>query len=482
MFVHITSSCLSVVLLVTSCSGAYSPLQEPVFRSRVSVAQCRSTCLQQLLPAQTACSGPQCLACWDQCIRYTTQPEAAQLCEEKKMKTDASATACGQGCKTACGFYNNQNSIPMTRRSSRSRSQLAFSMPPSVSRCQLSWGRLGRSANSLAEGLATQRRHHHNHHRHHEQEKDVGEPLVHLILGRDRAEKWYEVNQTEATQTRIPYHTLAKLEELLVVAVGPQGVLGSARLPVVESQLVSCALDAEAPRRRGLDALFPLSLETMRQEGGLVMATVAWDYPQAAAVVASTFPASSSANAKFLVRWKQAPHGFVSGNLYTNASRVDLALVPDTQVLVEVEVLASHHGVASSQLFINTHTQVEFVMNPALVVALLSLLLSMAAVVCIVISIRHLRSKVSKHKQQQQNQRDLNSNSAANNNNKLSSLLVSSIATTPASSPFKNNLKEINIVRDKLSNIRDSSTVIRDQLSVVEDSALTEIIVKPPKF
>ena len=393
-------SLLAMYVMTSLASvSAYNPMQEPVFRSRVSVAQCRSTCLE---PDQT-CTGPQCLACWDQCLRYIAESETG--CQER---------ACGAGCQTACGFYNNQNSIP-TRRSYRSRSALAFSTPPSISRCNLSWGRLGFSANSLKERSA----------------RTFADPTVHLVLGRDRAEKWYEVNQTETLKTIIAHHTLAKLEELLVVAVGPHGVLGSAKVPVVESQLVSCALDRETPQL-GSKATFNLALESLKTEGGLTKATLSWNAPE--------LQHNLDSATRFLVKWQQVPQGFISGNLYTNSSSVSLSLVPDSTVVVEVEVLGAA-GVSSSQLFINTHTQAEIVFNPALAVAIVSLVFSLIAIVlCIV---RFIKVQQPQPLQQQQ----------SNNNSKLVSVVVPSV-----SSPHYNNLKEVNIVRDKLSNIKDQNT------------------------
>jgi hypothetical protein len=196
---------------------------------------------------------------------------------------------------------------------------LEFSAGPVLHGCQLSWGRPGLSANSLR-----------GRHEFAADSSSVGGRPVYLLFGRDGAGQWYEVNQTEATQTRIAVQTLAKLDELLLVAVGRHGVLTSAQLLVDPFSVAACGRPA---------SLFPadgqrprLVLESMVSDGMLYRAVVRWSAP------VKTDAASSGA-ARYLVRWRTVPEGFAAGSLLTNGTSATLALLPDSHVQVEVSPL-----------------------------------------------------------------------------------------------------------------------------------------------
>jgi hypothetical protein len=364
------------LIIAASVNAHETPSQsDPVLRLRVSVAQCRAICLHQstgfrMQPAQEEDE------CWSACGRLVDVADVESQCRGGTEEV----AACGPGCRRACRFYLNQNAVPSAktgRLRTASPAPVGFSTLPTLQGCQLTWGRPELSANSLTIGGR-------------QQPASVYSRPVYLLLGLDGAGQWYEVNQTEETQTRIVYQTLAKLHDLLLVAVGRQGIFTSAQVHVSEMAIQACRPgDLQQQQQQHQQQLSLPVLQKLESDGVLFRAVISWTSP---AVPAS---ASSTAAAQYLVRWRTIPEGFLAGSLLTNATTATLALLADSMVQVEVSpliLLDNRQLVTSPPLLISTYrpaTTVGPAGTPgaaaALLVAVFSLLLSVAAFLAMII-------------------------------------------------------------------------------------------------
>lgn len=372
-----------------------------------------------------------------------------QQCRHSLQEEEDEAGVCGAGCRRACRYYLNQNVVPSTRPARVRAASLApieFSERPILRGCQLTWGRPGLSANSLRGGADRQK----NSLAAGGSSSSSTSRPVYLLLGRDGAGQWYEVNQTEMTRTLIAVQTLAKLHELLLVAVGRHGVLISAQLPVDQDAVLACRPDGRQPVGEHQQQRPHVSLETMETDGVLFRAVISWTVPSEAYM-----PSVAPATARYLVRWRTVPEGFMAGSLLTNQTRAVLALLPSSHVVVEVSPLlllddedgrVDHRQLTtSSPLLISTFNQAAIRgSDPAirveatLVVALLSLALSLLAFLVTVV--RFYRSRMQKKLAATPAQDGAATSSYSNNNNNN----ISSSSDNYNNNSCSNNIKKMN--------------------------------------
>ena len=420
----------STVLLSTDSSPS---LADPVLRLRVSVAQCRALCpLHQ--PARLRQSSSEQLVevdeCWSACGSLAEAVNIELLCREDITDQRTTAVTCGAGCRRACRYYLNQNDVPSARSGrlrSASSAPLEFSPLPSLQGCRLSWGRPLLSANSLRTVSSRQ--------------LTASRP-VYLLLGLDGAGQWYEVNQTEETQTTIAFQTLAKLHELLLVAVGRHGALTSSQVSVSEAAILACRPPSpeQLPQQQQPSRLTLQGLES--DDGVLYRAVVSWTAP---IVKPSSFHHLSS-TAQYLVRWRTVPEGFVAGSLLTNATTATLALLPDSHVLVEVSpLLLSGSGVdhrqlvTSTPLIISTFRQTTTVglsnaakTAAALAVALFSLALSLVAFLAMIIKLYQNRGQKASNMSATLSRSSNNNSNITSISNNFDSKLINEDAGAPS--------------------------------------------------
>ena len=387
-----------------------NPLHNVVLRARVVVAECRSTCLRSV----GSCGGsPSCSQCWDQCQALGTG--ADNSCHDEN---------CGEGCQQACDFYRNQNRLPM-QYPSKVRSSLEFSTRPYLTGCSLHWGALAPSVNSLRQQRPGPR-----------SITATAAATVHLVLGRDRAGKWYEISQTEAIHTEIAHDTLEKLSELLVVGVDEVGVLASTSIMVKDTGILGC--------RPILQPTFALQLAKVERAGQLVYAHINWDEPSSAS--------------RFIVRWKEVPEGAVSGTIITDSTKVSLPLLPDSRVVVEVQLMDT--ASVSNQLYISTKLPELELVDPVTIISIVSLILSTFSIVAIFVSIK-LRKSSNQPTETNNNLKTKPYASPVHNNlNTVINMPVSPMknknfaaAVQVLESPIK--LKEMNNLKVKLTNLLD---------------------------
>jgi hypothetical protein len=224
---------------------------------------------------------------------------------------------------------------------------------------------------------------------------------VYLLLGLDGAGQWYEVNQTEETHTSIAYQTLAKLHDLLLVAVGRQGIFTSAQVHVSEAAIQGCRPDSLKHPQPQQQLSLPM-LQKLESDGVLFRAVISWSSPAASSAGLAT-AGNNVAAAQYLVRWRTIPEGFLAGSLLTNSTTATLALLADTTVQVEVSplllLLDNRQLMTSPPLLISTYRPAANggsggkagAATTALLVAVFSLLLSLAAFLAMVIRLYYSR-------------------------------------------------------------------------------------------
>ena len=450
-------SMMTTTLMLSSSVAATSSsslLQDPVFRRRVGVAQCRSTCLG----GAPVCTGPVCTECWKWCEIGGEEECEAPECSDGEGGCEA--PVCGEGCQTACSFYRGQNRVPSQPTSRSASSALKFATRPRLgSGCSLQWGQLVFSENSVEDRNSVEAVNSLQNVLENTMGEDVNsiearprrEALriapVFVVFIKDKAGSWYEIVQTAAHHTRLPAHTLAKLERILVVAVDSvNAVLTS--YSFLPAPLNSCQEAIQEARHTTLST-FQLSLERVEgaAKGGLGRAFIRWTAPGRLVTSSAT---------KFKVTWQMVPDGYTTGSLLTNDSAAMLPLLPNASVLVQVGILNT--PIRSGQLLINNNLPpVEEEMDgfdPAVVLAVISLLASAFSVLVLVL-IKFHRWCCSASKPEEADvpvfqisapppasiHTVLDMPSPLNNAKKLSSSPLAKVIKLPTSSPLRSVLK-----------------------------------------
>ncbi|MCP3666121.1 MAG: hypothetical protein GY696_27080 [Gammaproteobacteria bacterium] len=229
------------------------------------------------------------------------------------------------------------------------------------------------------------------------------EPVVFLVLGRDRSGTWYEVNQTLATEANITPGTLGKLQHIHIIGVGKSGVLAAKTVPVPAYIPRTCVrqtaeehpIDSDDIMENTIEEeTFRIDLVGVEKLNGIPRVVIAWqDHPEDIVVADES---------KYLVRWRQIPAGPVTGNMLTNSSMAKLPLLSTADILVEVTRLVATGSSAS--IYLNkldqylaasekTHDGSFSVDSPAVVISIVSSCFSL-----ILISVLVVRSKCSSQK------------------------------------------------------------------------------------
>ena len=414
---------LLLVLPVRVVVGLNSDL-DSVLLGRVGVAECRSKCLVKF-PGD--CSGGDCFMCWDVCglLPSQTQPWS-HMCLNKQI--------CFKGCEAACSFYLNENRTPSINSSPVS-ANLDLSSPLVLNGCSVSWGSIAESSNSFPGSKS------HN----------PLQNIVYIVLGKDGAGKWYEVEQTNRNYQDIDLRILTKLEELLLMAVSQDGLVTSSRI-VLTRKVSSCETERNYRQPRTFSGGSSLRSHTF-SSWSPVLAGVARDGSMARAQVSWQDPGKviGGVPARFLVRWELVSSGQVVGSSLTNATSIsiplyNLHLYNNSNLRVYVRLLGSNF--ISTPLTIETNIHNESHIN-------LSPLLFGSAAVLLVISfgfgaIAVIRCTIIK-------------NQTKVNNNNGNALENSTLILMPPNNALSNdkklaqinltNLKTTNITNDKLTNI-----------------------------
>ena len=387
---------VTVLVNIALAISSDSLLHDNVLHSRITVGQCRATCLAQTQKAkgdndqeedqQADCKvDGVCGDCWSQCARLNDIGTQAQI--SSSCRTD---NTCSEGCQVACSSYLRSNTVFSKQRSSR-RNRLEFSKPLVLSGCSVTWGNLRPSANSFKKSSRTGRAMSNN--------KEV----IYLVLGRDRTGTWYEVNQTLANQAIIHPWTLNKLHEVHVIGVGSAGILTSKSVVVPEYIPKTCLVKPVILHREpttGATASttvesvnsgfattedeFKINLIGLEKlEDGIPRVVISW-------------PESTDQHkilpggVKYLIRWRQIPLGPVAGNMLTNSSVAKLPLLSTADVLVEVSRLTDEKSYSfiylnklDQQLNNLEKSQEHVIASPAVIVAILSCSLSILLIIII---------------------------------------------------------------------------------------------------
>ena len=319
-----------------------------VLNSRVQVSECRAECVAQL--HDTSCQGSVCQDCWQHCDALQNIHNQA-VCGHEGAGLETSP--CGEGCQIACSSYVNNNSIVFRNiDGGRRRKRLEFSSHPSLSGCKLSWGKLRTSINSMQKSAK----------RHDKKTAKVfkmaDDPVVYLVLARDRTGAWYEVSQSLERHTNLNPATLAKLDQLNVIGVGRDGILAVKTIAVPKYVDNSCEISSvtESTTVSSADTTNAAtgSLEEAFKIEIIGMEKLEDDIPQVIISWPNNLDAVQPGESKFLVRWRQIPLGPVSGSMLTNASVAKLPLLSTADVLVEVTRLTPEGVIpATSLLYLN---------------------------------------------------------------------------------------------------------------------------------
>ena len=459
--------CISLILLIKPSTHTYTTMNlisvfcalstlastavsfnvhDQVLQSRVTVGQCRAICMDN--NSDDSCDQQCATDCWAHCAKLqefsTQQDQLSGMCQE--------SSDCGPGCQLACSSFLNTNSVfsPSSQRQRRrSRARLEFSTVPVLTGCSLSWGELKQSANSFIKSAQVTK------------PTSVVEPVVFLVLGRDRAGTWYEVNQTLATEANIQPWTLGKLQYIHIIGVGKSGVLAAKTVPVPAYIPRTCVLQTaedihvdsdDTIEDNIVDETFRIDLVGIEKLDGIPRVVIAWqDHPE---------DLVSAGESKYLVRWRQIPAGPVTGNMMTNSSMAKLPLLSTADVLVEVTRLAA--AGSSASIYINKLEQYLAAANktqdsrftlesPAVIISIVSSCLSFILILVLV-----LRSKCSR--KQTTSPCDVEKNNACNTiyGSKLESdKCVKAFISEPAFSKLDPtaNLDLLNFTPSKLKNV-----------------------------
>ena len=292
-----------LLLTIIRESLAISVMQ--IFSDRLHVAHCRAGCMAMLdMQEVTEEKREEVLdeqeRCWSVCgMLGSDTPTWAQVCNKQ---------VCGGACQVACKMFFT---LPTSLTSNNHN---MFSVEPMLSGCSVVW--------DLVPGY-------------------VGTRVVFLVVGRDRAGRWSEVDQIMGSRVRIS----DTFEEVIVMVVERAGVV-DIRFVAMDQDDENCENISKDSNKKDP---WEVVLDKIVPDGSIYQVHLHWMEKNVSVEEEQSENLPFRPEAKYAVHWEI---GSVAGVILTNMSVAKIPLPPHSTITAKVSLIDT--SLASSPITVST--------------------------------------------------------------------------------------------------------------------------------